>query len=152
MATKNLFQRFRVELQFVDQLRGGVPKSPNVIDAWLHTRINDEHRVDTLAASTRAAMGVDNLSEEQLAVLKDTVWNGFKFDEKGVYYEGRCAKAALKEAANVIRNVLGITALKSKVAERFFVEEDRIYLGKKEADGAEEGFVHAMTPQGPSLP
>lgn len=55
----------------------------------------------------------------------------------------------LKENASVLRETLDMSALKARVAERVFVNEDRVYLGKKEVDGTISGVVHAMTPQGP---
>lgn len=146
---KPMFEEFAVTLRFTDQLRGGIPKSPDTIEGWLRARVNDEHRVDVLAAATKEEMGVTALDAEQIEALKKSVWNGFKSDENGLYYEGRCCKAALKESANIIRTLTGITALKAKVSERFFVVEDRIYLGRMTSDGDEENFVHAMTPQGP---
>lgn len=57
-------------------------------------------------------------------------------------------KAMHKEAANILKDLLDISGFKSKVAERVFVREDRVHLGRMQADGSNEAFLHVMTPQG----
>lgn len=148
MADKYL--HLRVALQVRDKICGGIPRNPNIIEGWIKSVISDEHRIQKIVDSTKRAMGVDNLTEEQIIEeVKKSAWNSFKFDEQGLYIEGRQCGALLKENASVLRETLDMSALKARVAERIFVNEDRIYLGKKEPDGTIQGVVHAMTSQGP---
>lgn len=151
-----LHERFLVTLQFRNQVRGGTPKNPDTIRAWLKARINDEAAVDTLAAQAVQQMAppiAPPLSEEQIEKVSEAVWNGFKsydfLEGRRLCLEGRQVKAMLKESANILRDVVGVAALKSKVAERWFVEEEFLSLGKDQPDGFSEGFVHAMTASGP---
>lgn len=104
----------------------------------------------------------------------------FKHDDKGVFIEGRQLKAAFKESANILRDLLIKTEtkgakgeakgdakgeaktngrsrfvnLKSKLAERLYVEGEKVYLtrdGKpiEKPDGSEQKAIHVITAQGP---
>jgi len=154
------FVTYRVRMT-LDKLTGGVPADPKMIDGWIastNKALSDEQR-KALVDATQAELPA--LSED----VEARAWVRFKQDEIGAYYEGRCAKAALKEAANIIKNLVktrgkngeesGTKALKSKVAECVFVVEDKIYI--LDASGeivkgelpTEERPVHVMTMQGP---
>jgi hypothetical protein len=168
---EQMYLRFTATLRFIDQVRGGIPKNPATIEGWIRSRIDDLHVVDTLAekvkrgseeerialaerliATTKTEMGLSDLSPDQLKEVSEAVWNGFKSDENGLYLEGRCIKAMIKESANIIKNIPAMgefSALKARIAERFFVEETKVYLGLSQPHGTHEGFVHAMTPMGP---
>ena len=115
-----------------------------MIRAWLEAKLGASEATEALIFQTE--------SEIQVAVDEGEKesWTGFKRDEtRGLYLEGRQVKAMLKECANVLREQLGITAFKARVAERVFVEEDQIYLGKEEPDGSVERPIHVMTRMGP---
>jgi hypothetical protein len=146
---RNIWKHYRVTLKFRDKVCGGVPKDPETIAAWIRSRIADQSKADMMIQEAKAAMGVEGLSEEELENLERTCWNGFKRNEGGLYLEGRCVKAAYKEAAAVLREPLDISAFKARVAERLFVVEDIIPLGRQEPDGDYESFIHAIGPQGP---
>ena len=60
--------------------------------------------------------------EEELAYG----WATFCRDDKGLYYEGRCIRGHLKDCANQLQGFLKIKALKSKVANKVYVETDKI--------------------------
>lgn len=144
-----LWRRFSLVLTIRDRLIGGIPKSPDMIEGWLNAVVKDESRMRQAAAETVAAMTPQAPTVEQMEELSEKAWVGFKANKEGLYYEGRCLKAAFKEAANVLRPKLDITALKARVAERLFVEEDILPLGVVQPDGFRETPIHAMTPQGP---
>lgn len=146
---KNLYQHFAVKIHCTYQLRGGIPYSPDVIESWIKTRFTDQDRIGQLIAQTKTEVGTDTFTKDQLNEIKEVVWRGFKKNDQGLLIEGRQLGALLKESANIVKGILGITAFKAKVAERFFVIENSIPLGKTVADGFAEDFVHAITPQGP---
>jgi hypothetical protein len=91
--------------------------------------------------------------------------NGFKSVDRGdgvmvLVYEGRCMKAALKEAMNICypgvdfpskKNIAPAyrKGLKSTGAERIFVPEDYISLDVTEASETEQRIKHVTTPRGP---
>lgn len=143
---------------------GGTPTDPNMIQNWLKVgmpNVTEEERA--------------KLAETTIEAVKDTVdeaagkmWTTFKRDEQGIYIEGRQLKAAFKEAANILREALQkqekkgdakksrFTALRAKLAESLFVEDERIYFvdtktGEKvkEPSGTEERAINVMTAQGP---
>jgi hypothetical protein len=83
--------------------------------------------------------------------------SGFKRVDGVLVYEGRCMKAAIKEAANVAfpgTNWPGKPkdirkGLMRFAAERVFVEEDSIPLGVTQPSWTEQRIKHILTPQGP---
>ena len=93
----------------------------------------------------------------------DKAWCTFRSDDQGIYLEGRCVKAMLKELSQVtglIDSVRGsrqlwqhgvaVTTTDAKTP----TGDDRLRFHRgnkpiKEADGYREEPVHAMTPQGP---
>lgn len=91
--------------------------------------------------------------------------NGFKARNRGdgveeLVYEGRCMKAALKEAANIAYPGIDFPSktniapkyrkgLKSTLAERIFVPEEFISLGVTQATETEQRIKHVSTPRGP---
>lgn len=152
------FVRYRVHLK-IGTIVGGTPKNKQLIEAWVNAK-NKE-----LGAQEREELA--NATEEEMGDLQakigDDKGTGFRKDDRGLFIEGRHVKAMLKENANVIKNITpggrkpkgqgggeapGITNLKSKVAERLFIEEDRIHLGRIEPDAIEEKPIHVMTRQG----
>ncbi len=141
-------------LIFKDKLCGGVPKSEKAIEGWIRTNVEDKSKLDQMISDTKEAMKVDELSKEDVDDLAKSAWNGFKQDEHGIYVEGRQIKSMFKESANVIKNVLNVSAFKARVAERVFVVEDKVYINNeddvrfKEPSGFYEGMVHAMTAMG----
>ena len=163
----HLYNYYDVRLTMNGKLMGGIPKSPDVIENWIAFHLDDTHRLDQLAAQTADAIGMVKpdalvataahqsamqttaLTDEQLEEIKQYNWCGFHSDDNGLLLEGRCIKAMFKEAANILKKKLNLTALKARIAERLFVLEPSIPLGVTKPDGNLESMVHAMTPQGP---
>ena len=150
-----LFKNYTMTFNFTDKLCGGVPKSEKAIEGWIRTNVEDKSKLDQMISDTKDAMKVDELSKDDVDDLAKSAWNGFKEDERGIYIEGRQIKSMFKESANVIKNVLNMSAFKARVAERVFVNEDRVHLMNtktllpyKQPVGHYEGMVHAMTAMG----
>jgi hypothetical protein len=160
----NLFTRQVVTLQVRNRLIGGVPSDPKLIEGWVKANMPDatEEERAKLAAKTLAEL--PEVVAEKSAGMHTT----FKRDNVGLYIEGRQLKALFKEASNILRETLlkdakkrenkvdekRFTNLRSKVAERLFVEDDRIYMYRQgvvlvKPDGSEERAIHVMTAQGP---
>lgn len=158
-----LFSRYRVTIRVAHRIMGGTPKDPKVIEGWIKTKIGleDGAELRALVARTMIEMGHD-LSEgatpEELdaaiaATVADKSTNGFKRDEEGLYIESRTVKAMLKENVNILFGAqkFGPTrkGAKGYVAERVFVAEDRLHLGRTDPDGVELFIGHVTGPQGP---
>ncbi len=160
---------YRVRLQVVDKMVGGVPSSPSVIKGWLKTRMELEDRaLQELVDQTLGERfpdrqpSADELAEAIMASdAADLSINGFKRMPSGeLAYEGRCMKAAIKEWANSAYPGTDFPGksnmakgfrkgLMATLAERVFVPETLIGLGVAEPDGVEERIKHVKTPQGP---
>lgn len=159
------FAYYTAELQVTDRIIGGIPKDPDTIRKWLESRVagGADLSLQAVIDETTAAMRErgDNVSWD--AILDETTralegGNGFKsVPELGLVYEGRCLKAALKEAANVAYpgtnfpgKPQGIRkGLMRYLAERVFVEQNYLPLGVEVPDGTEQRIKHVLTPQGP---
>jgi len=162
------FTRYRVKLQILGKLVGGVPSSPSVIKSWLKSRLElGDRELQELADRTLAERfpdrqpSADELAQVLMEETDAVNVNGFKRSPDGeLVIEGRCVKAMLKEAANSAypgsdwpsksRVAKGFRkGLMSALVERVFVVEDYIGLGCSEPTGVEERVKHVITAQGP---
>lgn len=137
---------YRVKIRMRNHLCGGRSRNENLLADQVKAQIgHDDEETATLTGEALEQM-IDKVTEKS--------WIGFYRDEeKGIYIEARQLKAMIKQCASV----LGIT--KAKRGSKQILHEgadvkaldggDRIWLGKQQADGYEEGPVHVMTPQGP---
>lgn len=144
---------------------GGIPSDPSLTRSWLRARLDLgdtalEELVTQTIAERDAALSVEDKIDSLMASGNAPSVSGFKRmpGTKELAYEGRCMKAALKEAmnsaypgnkypgqpANVNRK-----GLMRYGAESVFVEEDLIGLGVTAPTRVEERVKHVMTPQGP---
>lgn len=162
-AGNNLFTQYRVTAHFRNKIMGGIPKDPKTIEGWIRSKagVTDEEEVRYMTRRTLLELGIDvpetaTIAEmmqaaEAIAATKST--NGFKFDATGLYVEGRQIKAMLKEATNVLYTGerWGPTRKgpKSYLAERVYVLEDAVPLGRTEPDGVDMVIGHVTGPQGP---
>jgi hypothetical protein len=161
MKNLNMWKKANIVLSIKNRIIGGTPTDPRLIEGWLTKNmpsVKEEER--------------KFLAEKTLEQVKDAtdsvasgMWTTFKHDELGPYIESRQIKAMFKESANILRTILiknehkessksRFTNLKSRVAERLFVEQDQIYFlrdGEAVArvDGNEERAISVMTAQGP---
>lgn len=143
----DIFTVYEVEATFREKIMGGVPMRRNVIEGWIKagTGIEDVEERRRLMLKTLIEMGVDvheGMSDEEIDAaaekMAESHTNGFKRDETGLYIEGRQIKAMLKESVNILYagDRWGKTRKgpRSFVAERLFPQDERIYLGRKQAD------------------
>ena len=150
---KITYKRYLATARIIGQIEGGVPKNAEMIKTWLETK--GVSKAD-IYQDTLAAMGKEEAAdgaEAAQADLTEKNWCGFKCGDRGLYIEARQIKAAFKEAANVCKGMIGLTAARSKLAERVWIRgidnPEAIWLGTEKPDGTEERVVHAMTRRGP---
>jgi hypothetical protein len=157
--------KFRGRLH-IPQLVGGIPFNPNIAKGWIETALkgkeNSEERIREMIAETMVELGVskDEAVEE---VNRRKNLNGFKRErcrncpdtgafcvegEHPLYWEGRCLKAAIKEAVSVAVSAgkLEMTGwgttrkwLTKFMPEHVFVPEHRLYPVECTCD-VEEGW------------
>ena len=141
----------------VGTLLGGVPSNDKVAEGWLRTKIQaDDDIIRKMVAETMIDRGVT--ADEALKIVNEMKnLNGFKRDSKGLYYEGRCLKAAIKEAVSIAigagkieQRGWGTTRkfLTNFLPEHVFMGEEKLHLRHgdaylAEADGVRQQFVHS---------
>jgi hypothetical protein len=162
-AQSQLFVRYAAQLTFRDKLLGGVPKDPKLIEGWLRAKagIEDGQELRRAMLRTVAELGLDTsgvISSDDLVQASDALaarrlTTGFKRDDRGLYIEARQIKALLKESTNILFGAerWGPTRKgpKSFLAERVFVQPDRVFLGAQAPDGLELVVGHLSGPTGP---
>lgn len=164
-AALSVWQRYRFTIRFTGKLCGGIPADPELMEAWLRAKagITDEEELRALVVKTLGEIGMPvppdgKLDKEQLDAAVELIAehkgkNVFKRDkESGLYIEGRQVKALWRESVNIqyAGEKWGVTrkGARSFFNERCHVEEDRIYLGRTEADGTDLVVGHVPSPTG----
>jgi hypothetical protein len=136
----------------VGTIAGGTPTDPKVAEGWLRTKLAPKD--DLIREAVTEVMVERGVTAGEAAdiVSENRHLNGFRRDEDGLYLEGRCVKAAIKEAANIRwpkeRWGPSRKGTLSFFAEHAFVMEDRIHFGVTEASGVSQRFVHTFRGSG----
>lgn len=177
-AVADLYTVYKVRLRFRERIAGGTPKDPKVLEGWIASQAGLEQQAQLQMAVTRAMQeqGAElPFTPEQAANMDPDAWrkqveeasvqvalqkqtNGFKTFEgtREPYIEQRAVKACIKEVTNILyaggkwaqREGYKGKSPRSVVAERVFVEPDRISLGVAEPTGVELFIGHVNGPSG----
>ncbi|MGH6877047.1 MAG: hypothetical protein ACREHV_06655 [Rhizomicrobium sp.] len=135
--TKELWRYWQLTVE-VDRLTGGIPANPKLLDAWLEANgAPAEARAEQ--AATQAQLQGQEVEEHTSAFARDA--------EGHPCYESRCMKAALKEAANILKEQIGVRNARSKLAEQVFVGPKLVPIHAPVK--VEERVIHVMTRMGP---
>lgn len=147
------FTRYAVELQFRDKALGTQPGDPKVAEGHIRATLGEapEDQLRKLVMTRLIERHGMELVERQewtqaqweaivLQIANEDKVNGFKRDRTGgLYLESRMLKAAIKETVNILfaGERWGPTAKgpRNYVAERVFVNPERIYFGRHQPDG-----------------
>lgn len=149
---KTMWKRYTVTQHFTTPFASGTPKNLKDIEAMLENRMPatappEPVSIPELASQVAEEVGATEEIERDTEGVK--IGHAvFKHDGKGLYYEARCVRAHIKDCANALQKLLDIKALKSKVAQRVYVEPAKLYLGKSEPDDCEMRIIHVMTAKG----
>jgi hypothetical protein len=159
-----MWKEIAVDLTFKNRVMGGVPKSQDIIKAWIDARrMKDakfekqkaegiEHKpLDVIAKE----VGEATTPEQLLANKEEASWVGFLADDLGIYAREHQIKGHLKDCANQVKKLKGniITALRDKVANKVYLAKEKNYFNKgenfiKEPDGSFEHGIRVDTPMG----
>src|SRR5262249_27920372 len=170
----SVFTTYQATLQVKEKVMGGTPKKPKLIEGWLRARMDlEEEELRATWIRTLTELGVEirpgmsfaeiEAASEAIGATKHT--NGFKVDANGLYLEGRCVKAMLKEATSVAfadtkfgqrrattgerkGELVGGKSPRSYLAERLYVNPDRIYLGTDKPSGVDLMIGHVVDQRG----
>ncbi len=140
MTDEEIYVKYEVELKFREKLLGGIPKNPEMIKGWLNAKVTKgELKVSEKEAE---AMIAATAEEMNASTQENKSWTGFKSDDTGLYIEGRQVKAMMKECATTLKLMVKHRGLKQVLQHGTAIKPQRLYLGKKEPDGYEEGVCH----------
>jgi hypothetical protein len=133
-------------------IAGGIPSNPKIAEDWIRKQLGapSEEIVRAQVAETMKERGID-ADAAAAEVARNKTLNGFKrHSDKGLFIEGRQLKAAIKEAVGIAvaankieKSGWGTTnkGIWAFAAEHICVVEDRLYLGRKDADEVVQRFV-----------
>ena len=139
VAARVPYEKYRVKITLLTPMLGTVPKDEKTYSAYIELK----------KQKALKELGVEiDPSDETILFDEEKRLTGFHSDENGLYLLDYQVKGMFKEYGNVLKDVLGVAALKSKIENFLFVEPRKIYLGKKEPDGIIERPLRAQTAQG----
>lgn len=124
------------KIKLITEMLGTVAKDPEVYKTYIESKKPEGQE-----------------EQEYLTVEKveEKGWTGFHADGEGLFMYEYMLKGFLKHAGNVLKEVVKVKALRSKLDDYCFIGPRRIYLGKEKPDGFIERPLRAMTMQGPRV-
>lgn len=127
-------KKFKIEL--LTEMLGTVPKDPEIYKTYIESKKpNDVDEDESLTVEKIESKG----------------WTGFHLDEKELFIYSYMIKGFLKNAGNVLKDVVKIKALRSKINNYVFISPRKIYLGQSKPDSVVERPLRVMTAQGPRV-
>lgn len=129
----------RVTFTFTERILGSQPLDREIYERYIKAKAVENGIVDI---EDEGVMLPDEEFEKKMT--------GFFRDNDGIYLLDYQIKGQLKEAANVLKDSLGVTNARSKISQYVFVLPRRIKI-KDKADGILQRPLRAMTIQGPRV-
>jgi len=125
-----MLEKRTYEISFMETILGGVPLDRETYRQYI--------------------TGDDPNFEDELESVPETGYltTGFHKDEQGCFILDYVVKGFLKEAGNVVKDILKIKALKSKIDNRVFIFPRKIRLADKPS-GILKRPLRTITMQGP---
>ena len=145
--------RYRVALDFIEAVLGSRPASADILKNWVMTKADDVLGTDK-ELEELAALPEDEL-RERLEYAKMTCFA--RSPEGHLMLFDYAVKGALKDAANVLKEAMGIKAARSKLVQQVFVKPRHVIFlrdGEPVSQVDEEPCLRplmAMTAQGPRV-
>lgn len=137
--------RYNLEMVLIEPMLGTVPKNKDVYKDYIAGKVENLPGAE-LAEEVDTVPNMDEKAEK----MERAGWTGFHTDENGIFIYDYLVKGFLKEAGNTLKDMLGVTALRSKIDNLVFVSPRQIRLKDKE-DGWIERPLRAQTMQGPRV-
>jgi hypothetical protein len=159
---RRMWKKCKVTLHFPEKVCGSVPFHKELVSAWLTARAPAKKPEEGPTLPEMAAEVEETIEEAMEKVtlgFQGQVVNG---DKRELFVRGGTLKAHMKDCANQIKENLvdekekdlAIKALRSKVANKVYVDEYRVFFTRNgnrvlESSGSFEQPVHVITPKGP---
>lgn len=128
-------EKREISIELITDLLGTVPKSKEIYTDFI---------------ATKNPGGIDPSEFQTVEEIEAKGWTGFHSDENGIFVYDYFIKGFLKNAGNVLKDIVKIKALRSKITDYVFVFPRKIYV-KKDVDGVLERPLRAQTMQGPRV-
>lgn len=125
----------RVKIVTMTKLLGTVAKDPKVFEDYIGVKKPPE-------IMENEAETIDDPQADCVG------WSGFHRNDNGLFIYEYMIKGMLKDAGNVLKDIIGIKALKSKITNFVYVAPRHILLNKQEVDGTLVRPLRAPTPHG----
>lgn len=126
----------KIKIKLTTEMLGTVAQDPEVYKTYIESK------------------KPENVTEEEYLTvdkIEEKGWTGFHKDENGLFIFEYMIKGFLKAAGNVLKDIIKIKALRSKIDDYVFIKPRKIYLGQHKADGVIERPLRCMTMQGPRV-
>jgi hypothetical protein len=161
-----VFTKYRVGVTFTELVVGGIPQKPEIIESWLRGKVlgGDQELVNMLRKTLDDLDIPEDASREELIEASNKIaatrnGNTFRRNTQGLALAAYNVKAMLKESTAILypggngagTHKWGATrkSPKSLLAERVFVDDYLIPLGRSEPDGTLMQVGHVNGPSGP---
>lgn len=136
----SVWTEYEIEGKFVDEVRGGLPADPKLVEVFLAGKGLDAENMED-------AQRILDVAQKRMTMggVEESMMNIFPQDDEGLFLRGYQIHGALKEAMSIQKS---ITSWRQKLARGVRVIPDRIYLtrnGEKvnEVDGVDTSVVHS---------
>ncbi len=131
---------FDVELELTTPQLGTIPYDPQVFKQYIES-LKPKDQED---------------QEDESQFVKQTEikgWTGFMRDKKGLFIKSYMIKGFLKHAGDVLKDQLGIRAMKSKIDDYIFITPLHLYPDPQSNGNLQhiERSLRVMTMQGPRV-
>lgn len=136
-------QTHRVRWTFVEPILGTVPKDRGVYATYIQTKNAEK-------GTPLADRGDEVETVPEAATDEERGWTGFHADAQGDFLFDYMVQGYLREAANAVKEPLGVKALRSKMENCVWVGPRRLYLHGTRGEPLERP-LRAMTAQGPRV-
>jgi len=124
------------KIKLLTELLGTVPKDKEIFSTY----------IESLKPDDIIEVEANNVPQTQ-----EKGWTGFMSDEQGLFVYEYMIKGFLKHAGNVLKEVVKVKALRSKIDDFLFVKPRKIYLSTDKPHGSLERPIRVMTMQGPRV-
>ncbi len=143
-----MWLEYVVVLQFTGKFAASIPRTRDEIKNMLTFRMPGKEPENSVPIEDLTEQVVQEVGADEGEFLPG--WATFKFDENGLYYEGRNVRGHMKDCALQISKFFpDIAYFRAKVANKVYVVTDVMPLSRKDPDGCEQFFIQVMTAQGP---
>lgn len=134
MDVANLEKKYRIRL--TTEMLGTVAMDPEVYRTYIESKKPAEKTDDESATVSK---------------IEEKGWTGFHHNDDGLFIYEYMIKGFLKAAGNVLKDIVKVKNLRSKLDDFVFISPREIPLGQAEPDGVVERPLRAMTMQGPRV-